>query len=128
MTLLDIIRNKLIAASVVEGSTGFKIFIGYAPDDQDDIVALTTTGGWAQDTHDSANVLESFQAKIRGNKFDYVACESKWRDVFNVLQDADMSADGIHYIQALATGPLAWIDPNHRHCMSINFKVVRSKP
>lgn len=126
--LLDIIRSTLISAGVVEGSTGFKCFVGYAPDDQDQIVGLMPTGGGEQETHGGENVNGTFQAKIRTGQFAFVACEAKWRAVFNALQDANLSASGIYLIQAMNTEPLMWVDEKNRYCASVNFRVIRAKP
>jgi len=127
MLLLDIIKAKLVSAGVVNNTT-WKCFVGFCPDVQDQVVSLHLSGGFPQDTHENDNVIETFQCRIRAARLDYAACEAKWRQVFNALQDADLSANGIRMIQAMASGPLEWYDENQRPNMTINFRVVRDKP
>lgn len=125
--LLDIIKTKLTTASVVNGTT-WKCFIGFCPDDQDQVISLHLTGGLPQDTHGGENVTETFQLRVRAATLDYATCETKWRAAFNALQDADLSANSIYLIQALTSGPLEWFDEKDRPNMSVNFRVMRAKP
>lgn len=125
MSLLPIVRNRLIATGVVE--TGWTCFIGYGPEEGDKQILLSPTGGFPQDTQQNENLQETFQVTIRAAQLDYEACEAKWTEVFEALTDADLSASGIRLIQALQSGPLVWYDDKNRPNMSVNFKVVRAR-
>lgn len=127
MSLLDIIRQKLLDENVGNSST-WKVYIGYAPDDQDQIIALTPSGGFPDSTQQGENVYETFQVKVRSARRAYTVCENKWREMFAALHDADLSDSDIALIQAMATGPLAWYDENTRPNMSANFRVIRTRP
>jgi len=89
--LLNIIKTKLTSDGVVDGST-WKCFIGYCPDDQDKVISLYSTGGLPQDTLGGENVIETIQVRVRAGALDYSACHDKWWEMFNSLQDADLTA------------------------------------
>lgn len=133
MGLLNDIRQHLINLGVVEGSTGWKCWIGYLPDDQDKAVGVFATGGFAADTLGRENELPTFQARIRTGKFEYGACEAQWRQVFDALQDAGPGGSfpdplvGYALIQALATGPATWLDEKLRPNFTSNFRVVKAR-
>jgi len=126
MSLLPIIRTRLISAGVID--TGWDCFIGYIPDVQDQLIGLSPTGGFPQDTQENDNLIETFQANVRSGVRAYAVCEAKWAELFSALQDANLSSSGVRLIQALQTGPLIWYDDRNRPNMSVNFRVVRDRP
>jgi hypothetical protein len=127
--LLSTIRTKLIADAVAN-LAAWKCWIGYYPDDigTDQLIALNLTGGFPQDTHGGENVHQTFQVTVRAARTDYATCEAKWWAMFRSLNDADLSASDIYLIQAMASGPLEYLDALNRTCMTCNFRVVRKKP
>lgn len=127
MPLLDIIKAKLAADGVADGAV-WRVFIGFAPDTQDQLISLHLTGGFPQDTLGGETIRGTFQLRVRGAYRDYVTCEAKWRECFNALNDADLSADGICLIQALAGEPLEYDDAKSRLNMTMNFNVKRTTP
>ncbi len=134
MQLLEVIRRKLIADAVVN-STTWKCYIGYTPDDQDQAISLTLSGGFPRDTLSGANVLPTFQVTIRTGYLSRAACETKWWQVFNSLDegdptvsgDGDLSEGGVRLISPMNTGPLEWLDAKNRVNMSVNYRVVMDK-
>jgi hypothetical protein len=130
MSLLDTIRTRLTDQAVVDGST-WKCFIGYTPDAQDQVVSLNPTGSWhGQETHEGDNVHDTFQVRVRGSKLAYNTCEGKWRDMFDALQDADLSASPnfVYLLQSEQTAPMYYLDEKQRPNMTANFRVTRSTP
>lgn len=126
--LLSIIRTKLITDLV--STAAWPCFIGYYPDDTgtSQLIALNLTGGFAQDVHSGANVIQTFQCTVRAARTDYATCESKWWRMFHSLNDANLIANDIYFIQAMASGPLEYLDALNRTCMTCNFRVVRKTP
>ena len=125
--LLSIIRNKLIAAGV--STAAWPCYIGYYPDaGVDQLIALNLTGGFPQDTHAGENVFQNFQVTIRAARTDYATCETKWWAMFNALNDANLVANDVYLIQAMASGPLEYMDALNRTCMTCNFRTIRKRP
>jgi hypothetical protein len=127
MGLLDTVRTKLTTDGVVDGST-WKCFIGYAPDDQDQIVQLTPSGGLPQDTLGNETVRDTFQVLVRAGELEYGTCETQWWAMFNSLQDADLGASDVYYLQALSSAPAFYLDENRRPNMTANFQARRAAP
>lgn len=127
--LLSIIRNKLITAGVGNANT-WRVWIGYYPDDigTDQLIALNLTGGFPQDTHAGENVFQNFQVTVRSARTDYATCEAKWWAMFNALNDANLVANDVYLIQAMASGPLEYLDALNRTCMTCNFRTIRKRP
>jgi len=129
MSLLTAIRDHLISQAVVD-SDAWKAYIGWTPDTQDQVISLTPAGGFPQDTHEGENALGSFQVRVRAGKLDYAVGESKWWDVFDALQGADLSAspDFIFMIAAENSEPIYYVDEKQRSCFTLNCRTVRAKP
>ena len=130
--LLEIIRDKLEADAVVNGST-WKCFLGFLPDDQDQCISLHLTGGFPQETLGNENVAQTFQVLVRAGDREHVICEAKWWEMFNSLQDADFTASPvndatIYLCQALASGPMTFADEKQRINMTANFRIIRERP
>ena len=130
MGLLDVVRQKLLGDGVA--SANWPCFIGYGPDNPDQIIVLQYTGGLAQDTLEGTNIEQHFQIKVRANKLDFSACENKWWDMFNSLQDADFSVSpyfaNIYLLQVLESGPIAFTDHLNRTNMTANFRAILPRP
>lgn len=124
--LLVLIRDRLVAHGVVNTTT-WPCYINYAPDVSNQLVSLHLTGGFPEDTHGSENVIQTFELRIRAAQLGYTACEAKWWETYDHLQDADMSNAGIRLIQAMASGPMTYMDPENRVNMTMNFRVVRDR-
>lgn len=126
MSLLETVRTVLTTAGVV--TSAWPCYVGYTPDDTDQAISLQLTGGFQQDTMQNENLLETFQVRVRAGALQFSTCETKWRAMFDALQDVDLGANDINLIQAMASGPLSWTDAKNRTNMSANFRVVRAKP
>ena len=124
--LLDDIYNYLTAQGYVNGATGWPLYEGYMPDDQDLTVALYETGGYPADTLLRENQRLTFQLRVRGSRRDYVRVRQKWQDLFNALQDSlDPLLTDIALLQAMHYGPLVFTDDKGRVNMTANFRVMR---
>lgn len=123
MRTAEAIRAKLASAGV--SGAGWPGYIGYVPDDGNQVIGIIPSGGYPQETHAGENLLETLQVIIRSA--GYSTTDTKWLAMFNALQDVDLSADGIHLIQAMTTGPGHFLDSKNRHCMTASFRVVRSR-
>lgn len=130
MGLLDDVRTHLINQSVANTTT-WKAFVGYTPDEADQVISLNPTGGRPQDTHGGENAHDTFQVRIRAAKFEYTICEAKWWDMFDALQDADLSSVSgadVYLMQCENVGPLHYVDDKQRPNCTANFRVIRAKP
>ncbi len=138
--LLEAIRKKLIA-EYVANTTTWKCFIGYTPDDQDQVISLTLSGGFPFSTLNMESTHPTFQLTVRAGYLDRAACEAKWWAAFNALHEdpppyriplpddpppdwRTLAASGIVLIDPMATGPLEWYDMKNRINMSINYRVT----
>jgi hypothetical protein len=120
MGLLDIIRQKLIDDGVV--TSGFPCWINYQPSQPDTSMCLVLSGGLPQETLGNENLHATFQVKIRVGMLDFASFEARCQEIFESIQDADLTADGIFFIQALASSPLVWNDDLNRVVGSYNFR------
>lgn len=127
MSLLETVRTALITAGVATSGSGsaWPCYIGYAPDDQDQLISLEFTGGFPQDTQQGENTIETFQLRVRAGYLLHSTCETKCRAAFNALENADLT--GVNLIQALNSGPLSFLDTKNRPNMTVNFRVVRAR-
>jgi len=48
--------------------------------------------------------------------------------MFNALNDANLVANDVYLIQAMASGPLEYMDALNRTCMTCNFRTIRKRP
>jgi len=127
MNLLEAVRIQLVETSVSD-EVNWRVFIGYAPPDFDQAIILTNTGGFPQDTQEKENVIETFQARVRASRHQYEDAHDKWWDMFNALNETDMSEHNIYSIQPISSGPVHTLDENNRHNFIVNFRVVRKAP
>lgn len=125
MALLEIIRQKLLDDGVA--SEAFPCYVNYHPESPDASMALMLTGGFPQDTLGNENLHVTFQIKVRAAKLDFATLQAKCLAVFESLQDADLSQDSIHLIQAMAAAPLTWNDDLLRCCGSYNFRAIYAR-
>lgn len=130
MSTLEQVQARLLAQGVSTGTTGnWPCFLGYMPDSPDQMLAIQYTGGYPQDEHSGSNMLQTFQVAVRAAKLSHSICETKWKAMFNALQDSEGSTGmtDIYLVQANNTGPLDFLDAKNRHVMTCNFRLVRSK-
>jgi hypothetical protein len=132
--LLDNIRDYLTAKGLVGGATGWPCYIGYCPDDQAQVVAVFSTGGYSADTLGRENLKLTFQTRVRAGRLDYATAYAKWQAIFDALQDAKAglvgSPDplvGYAYIQAMQQGPLQFNDANGRPNLTSNWRVMKAR-
>lgn len=131
MGLLDIIYAKLVADGVGDDDSNiaadWPVKIAVMTDETTNMIGLQSTGGYRQDTQLGENLLQTFQVSVRAG--NYPDAEAKWYEVFNSLNDADLSASGVYLIQAMSSGPLVvGQDQKDRFVLTANFNVVRANP
>lgn len=105
MDLLDDIGQKLIDDGLVNGDTGWKLYKSYLPPSPSQAVAIYEMPGPEPDqTPGTAYEFPAFQVFVRGNEFEYDVARTKIKEIFNSLNNADIS--GYTYIYASDSGPL----------------------
>ena len=125
MSTMETIRATLVTAGVID-ETNWVAYIGYIPDDQDQVIGLVPTGGFPQDTHGGENGHPTFQVTVRAGRNEYATARAKWLAMYHALHDANLSASNIWLIQAYATDPIQMLDGNNRPSFVTNFRVVRA--
>jgi len=125
MSTMETVRAALVTAGVID-ETNWVAYIGYIPDDQDQVIGLVPTGGFPQDTHGGENGHPTFQVTVRAGRNEYATARAKWLDMYHALHDANLSASNIWLIQAYATDPIQMLDGNNRPSFVTNFRVVRA--
>lgn len=123
--LLDDLKTYLSQQSGLV-TTAWPLYLGYLPDDNDQVIGLFETGGFPPDTLLRENELVTFQMRVRAARFDYVIARRKWQDLFNALQDSQPAA-GYALVQAMHSGPLEFGDPMGRCNFTANFRCVKSR-
>ncbi len=120
--LLDDIRAFLIAQGAVP--TGWVIYLGYIPDDQNETIALFETGGLPFDTLNRENERLTFQTRVRSGRLDYVNCHNVWKGIFDTLQDSSPTPD-YYLVQCAHAGPSTFYDDRGRTNMTTGWKVLK---
>lgn len=129
--MLSDIRSYLIAQGLVEGATGWKLYAGYFPDDQDQMVGLFDLPGMPADTLGRENRRLMFQLRVRAARLDYAVAVAKWQELFDALQDAQSSGvspdylAGYVFIQATSVSPMVFYDDNGRPNLTTGFRVMK---
>ncbi len=129
--LLDDIKAFLIAEGAI--SAGWVIYEGYLPDDQDQTIVISETGGYPADTLGRENEDVTFQSRVRCARLDYATGRTKWLEVFDLLQDAQQTAGsplllaGYTFIQALHYGPAVFYDDKGRPNFCSNWRVKKER-
>ena len=121
--LLDVLLNKLTADGVVGGASGFQGYVAYAPDTQPQIVSLFEAGGLPEETQEKSYAYGTVQARVRAAELDYPKARNAWQAVYDSLQNADLSANGVLSILADNSVPLFFMDAKNRPNLTCNFKV-----
>jgi hypothetical protein len=124
MPLLEDIADYLTTHGVV--TAPWTLYIGTFPDDQDQVIGLFATGGEPFDTLGRENVRPTFQTRVRAAASDYGVGYAKWKQIFDTLQDA-IPTSAYAYVQATATGPLAFSDDKERPNFTSNWRVLMSR-
>lgn len=132
MSLLNDIQAYLIAQGIAtEGGGGpippWPCYLGYFPDDTDQMMAVFETGGMPPDTMNREYERVTFQFRVRGKRLDYPTVRAQWQAGFNVLQDSQPTSD-YALIQAMHYGPMTFNDDRGRPNFISNFRVVRTTP
>lgn len=122
--LLDDVRAYLLANGL--GNT-WPVYIGFFPDDSDQMVGLFDAPGLPADTLGRENQRVGFQVRIRSGRQAYAVGRAMWQTIFNLLQDAQEGGGyltGVYYIQAHSYSPLFFNDDRARCNFTSNFKVM----
>lgn len=122
--LLDDIRSYLISQGAVP--SGFSIYIGYIPDDTDQVICLFETGGFAPETLLRENENVTFQTRVRSSRLSYQLCRTVWKGIYDTLQDS-IPAAGYYLVQAMHAGPMVFTDDRGRENMTSNWKVKKAR-
>ncbi len=125
--LLDDVKDYLVAFGAQ--TTGWTIWKGNVPDDGDQIIAVQETGGYPPVEINRENVMVKFQLMVRARRMDYQIGRAKWKECFDILQDAQevpgspVLLPGVTFVQCLVYGPNTWNDPKGRPCFTTSFRV-----
>jgi len=125
MPLMDDIRAYLLANNVA-GAPNWPVYLGYYPDDQDQMIGIFETGGLPADTLGRENERVTFQVRIRASRLDYTTDRTKWKDIFDLLQDS-IPASGYIFVQAVHYAPMMFNDDRGRPNMTANFRVMKAR-
>ena len=133
--LLDNIAAYLIARGVSTGPTdqNWPLFLSFFSDDQDQMLGVFETGGLPADTLGRENERVTFQVRVRAGRLDYPTCRAKWKQIFDLLQDAQQTAGSppllpnVYYIQAAHMGPMMFLDDKGRPNATANFHVMQKR-
>lgn len=134
MNSLEAVQARLLAQGVStstgtgSGST-WPCFRGFLPDQPDQCIAVQYTGGFPQDEHGGANLLQTFQVAVRAGQQQHAVAEGKWLAMFDALQDSQGAANmtDFNLVQAQNTGPLYFLDEKNRPMFVCNFRAVRTR-
>lgn len=121
-------KDLLVSAGVgvFAADTGWGIYISKQPDAPNSVITLFNTSGrppnpkWLLD-------YPSLNARVRGDKGDYVGAEVKAREVKDVLLGLDsQDINGDRWVSVTMPGDLAFIgyDENERPLISLNFRLI----
>lgn len=125
MAAIADIRTFLTTASIVEGATGWRCFLGTEPSTPDQCVTIYETAGYAPARafgSSSADVPRpSFQIRVRGSSNqDYATPRAKMTDIINALNKTDVTSTLTLVGANSAPIPLG-LDSNNRHIFVYNF-------
>jgi hypothetical protein len=129
--LLDDINAYLTAQGAV--SAGWVLREGFMDDDQDQAIGLLETGGFPADTLGRENEDVTFMSRVRASRLDYPIGRRKWKDIYDLLQDAQQTAGspvllpGYTFIQSMHAGPLSWTDAKQRPNFTSNWRVKKAR-
>ncbi len=129
--MLDDVADFLTAMGAP--SVAWPLYKGDLPDDQDQTIAIFEAPGWPADTLGRENEIVTLQLRVRGARRDYPTVRAKWKECYDLLQDAqqvDTSPEllpGFAFIQTLAQGPLMFNDPEGRPNFTTRFKVMKAR-
>ena len=133
--LLDDIYTYLTSFGVLlpiaPSTSPWVMYESYIPDDQDQMIALYDTGGMPFDTLSRVNERRTFQTRVRGSRLDYNTAFNKWKQIFDLLQDAQQTTgspillSGYFFIQCMHSGPMAFNDDLGRPNLISNWKVYK---
>lgn len=126
--LLDDFAAALRDAQLVDGTSGWKLYIGYLQDGLDRAVCLYETPGgvpeqrWAID-------YPGLQVRVRGRADDFAAVQSKIRAVFDVLHAGEVEVGAAYvYIYALTSEPLSLgQDEKRRPTLVQNYRIMKDR-
>lgn len=132
---LEDIRDYLIAQGVAQDASTtpnapWPIYIGFIPDDQDQVVGLFTTGGFPADTLLRANRRLTMQLRVRAASRDFATAYAQYQSIFNLLQDANQVAGSpillpnFVFMQAIQVDPLHFNDEHSRPNLTSNWRIM----
>jgi hypothetical protein len=122
MSLVSDIADRLAAAGIAEGQTGWSIHYADLPDSPDTCISITETVGQSSDI--TGHDYPSFQVMLRGAVGTYSTVRAKAQEIYDNLDDAEVS--NYVYIFAAHSGiiPLGQ-DGKKRPVIAINFDTMR---
>ena len=128
--MLDDVASYLTAYGATD--VNWPIYKGFLPDDASQAIAVFETGGYPPDTMERESENVTFQLRVRAARLDYVVGRAKWKQIFDLLQDAQHTTSptylsGYTFIQALHFGPLAFSDDKGRPNFCTNWRVKKAR-
>lgn len=125
---LDQVRDYLIGANIA-GSASWPIYESFLADDQDQVVALFSTGGDQAITLLNENRMVRMQLRVRAKRQDFATAYAKWQACFDALNNAREGTlppylIGFRYFNPLQQEPLTFTDENGRTNLTNNWQVL----
>jgi hypothetical protein len=134
MSVLDDIYNRMEAAGVFGGATGWTGYKGFKPETPDKVVVIYLTPGEPPDQSQASFDYPRFQVFVRSAKDSDADAYIKIQDVFDALHNQTLTDGAMSpptpwtYCYAVQTGPLPLgRDANGRLQLVINFKGMKPR-
>lgn len=127
-SVVDDVVDRLIAAGLIEGGTGWKGFVNEMPPEPDQIVGVFESGGGPPGTRLDMD-RPTFQVRVRAAKHDWPAARAKIKAIFASLHKFTGALTGTYYVAIMAAGdvlPLG-LDANNRPELTQNYEALRSR-
>ncbi len=125
---LDQVYDYLRALGVA-GTVPWPIYEGYLADDQDQMVAIFSSGGDAFNTLLGENRTVRMQLRVRAARQDFQTAYTKWKQCFDALSNAREGTlpsylVGFRFIVAKQLEPLTFTDENGRTNLTSNWEIM----
>jgi Bacteriophage minor capsid protein len=102
------------------------MYIGYIPDDQDQMMAVFETGGMPPVEINRDNEIVTLQMRVRSARLNYAVGRQQWLNCFNAIQDSSLGQVSVYSIvQSLHYGPIFFNDDRGRSNFITNWRIKR---
>lgn len=129
MAALDDLGTALTTAGLVDGVSGWKLYLGFINDTPDKAVCIYELPGGAPEQAWSID-RPGFQIRVRGEADGYQAARAKWQAIFELLHDGDASVGASWvYLYATHSGPMSLgQDEKRRPHLGLRLAAMRNRP